>query len=142
MMAMTFFDVVLRSVFNQPIEAATELTRILMAVVVFAVLPVVSFTGKHITVDLLDAWVTGRAQRIRDAFVDLVCGAALILPAMRCAKLAERAREYGDVTEYLNIPAHYLAWFITVFVMLAAVALIVRAIVRLIAPADSIKRNG
>ena len=42
MMIMTFFDVVLRSTVNTPIEAATELTRILMAIVVFSALPVVS----------------------------------------------------------------------------------------------------
>ena len=45
MMIMTFFDVVLRSTINTPIEAATELTRILMAVVVFSALPVVSGRG-------------------------------------------------------------------------------------------------
>ena len=36
MMCMTFADVVLRSSFDAPIEAATELTRILMAIVVFS----------------------------------------------------------------------------------------------------------
>ena len=36
LMAMTFADVVLRSVFNDPIESATELTRLLMAIIVFS----------------------------------------------------------------------------------------------------------
>ena len=54
LMVMTFCDVVLRSVANAPIEAATELTRILMAVVIFSVMPAVSARGDHISVDLTD----------------------------------------------------------------------------------------
>ena len=60
MMVLTFFDVVLRSAVDRPIEAATELTRILMAVVVFSALPVVSGRGEHISVDLLDRVFTYR----------------------------------------------------------------------------------
>ena len=63
MMSMTFFDVVLRSTINTPIEAATELTRILMAVVVFSALPVVSGRAGHISVDVLDWVFTRRAAR-------------------------------------------------------------------------------
>ena len=48
--------------------------------------------------------------------------------------LAERARDYGDVTEYLSIPQFYVGWFITVFTALAAIAMIVVGLLHLFAP--------
>ena len=48
LMVMTFADVILRSAANNPIESATELTRLLMAIIVFSALPLVSWKGDHI----------------------------------------------------------------------------------------------
>ena len=134
MMVMTFFDVVLRSTINTPIEAATELTRILMAVVVFSALPVVSGRAGHISVDVLDWMFTRAAARWRDAVINLGSGAMLWWPAERVIVLAERARSYGDVTEYLGIPQFYIGWFIAVFTFVTAVVLMLRGLVLAFAP--------
>lgn len=135
LMVMTFCDVVLRSVFNAPIEAATELTRILMAILVFAVLPVMSARGDHIAVDLTDGlFARYRLSRLRDGIVYLFSGIMLYWPIQRVWILAERARDYGDVTEYLSIPQFYVGWFITVFTALAAIAMIVVGLLHLFAP--------
>lgn len=134
MMVMTFADVVLRSAFDAPIEAATELTRILMAIVVFSVLPSVSGRGAHIVVDLLDGQFGPRVGRWRDALISLVCAGMLVLPANRVLVLAERARSYGDVTEYLAIPQFYIAWFIAIFVYLTVAALALRGLLLFFAP--------
>ena len=135
MMAMTFADVVMRSAFNTPIEAATELTRIMMAIVVFSSLPMVSGRAEHITVDLLDPIFPDWMARWRDAIIALACGAILWWPAERVVVLAERARSYGDLTEYLEIPQFYIGWFIAVFTYLTAAALIGRGLVLIFAPA-------
>lgn len=132
MMVMTFFDVLFRSLFNNPIEAASELTKLFMAVIVFTVLPVVSARGQHISVDLLDNWFNALATRIRDGVVSLICGVALLWPAERIMVLAERARSYGDLTEFLSIPQFYPGWFIAIFAGITAVALILRGLAILI----------
>ena len=134
LMAMTFADVVLRSAFNSPIAAAPELTRVAMAVVVFSVLPVVSFRGAHVAVDLIDPLFPPAARRWRDAAVSLVCAALLWWPAQRVVDLAERAREFGDLTEFLRIPTFYVGWFIAVSVWAAALALLARALLLVFAP--------
>ena len=134
MMLMTFFDVVLRSTINTPIQAATELTRILMAVVVFSALPVVSGRAGHISVDVLDWVFTRRAARWRDVVINLVTGVILWWPAERVVVLAERARSYGDVTEYLGIPQFYIGWFIAVFTFATALVLLLRGLVLAFAP--------
>ncbi|UWQ92372.1 TRAP transporter small permease [Rhodobacteraceae bacterium M382] len=127
LMAMTFADVILRSAFNAPIEAATELTRLLMALIVFSALPMISFQGHHIAVDLLDGlFARFRLERARDVAISLMCGGMLLWPANRMIDLAERARSYGDQTEYLNIPTYYIGWFIAISAFVTAAALILR----------------
>ncbi len=135
LMAMTFCDVILRSVFNAPIEAATELTRILMAILVFSVLPIVSTTNGHIAVDLTDGFFHRlHLSRARDVVIYVVSGIMLFWPAQRVWVLAERARDYGDVTEYLSIPTYLIGWFITLSVAITALVMIATGLLKAFAP--------
>ncbi|MFT6656909.1 MAG: TRAP-type C4-dicarboxylate transport system permease small subunit [Maritalea sp.] len=135
LMAMTFTDVIMRSAFNAPLEAATELTRMFMAIVVFLVMPIISGSQEHIVVDLADPLFTNKwAIRIRDTLVNLACGAMLIWPARQVVVLAERARDYGDVTEYLAIPQFYIGWFIAILTFVSAFVLLARGLITLFAP--------
>jgi len=135
LMAMTFADVVLRSVFNDPIESATELTRLLMAIIVFSSLPIVSWQGKHIVIDLLDHFFTKTMSRIRNFFVDFISGIVLVWPSYRVWELAERAKSYGDTTEYLQIPQFYVAYFIAIATMITSVVLVIRSVLWIFSPA-------
>lgn len=135
LMVMTFFDVILRSALNNPIESATELTRLFMAIVVFASLPMVSWKGRHIVVDLLDPVYSRKLARLRDIVIDLGCGLALLWPARRVWDLAERARSYGDVTEYLGFPQYLPGWFIAFFTLATAIVFLARGVTRIVAPA-------
>ncbi|WP_170340274.1 TRAP transporter small permease [Ruegeria arenilitoris] len=135
LMVMTFCDVILRSAFNAPIEAATELTRILMAILVFSVLPIISVTNGHIAVDLTDGiFHRLRLSRLRDAVIYILSGVMLYWPVQRVWILAERARDYGDVTEYLSIPTYLVGWFIAASVAITAVVMIITGLVHLFAP--------
>lgn len=137
LMAMTFADVVLRSVLNNPIESATELTRLFMAILVFASLPMVSWKGEHIVVDLLDPLFSRQLARLRDVAIDLFCGVILFWPAIRVWELAERAREFGDVTEYIAFPQHIIGWFIAFFTFATAILYVVRGCVRIFAGSEA-----
>jgi TRAP-type C4-dicarboxylate transport system permease small subunit len=135
LMVLTFADVILRSVFSAPIEAATELTRIAMAVVVFSALPIVSGRADHIVVDLLDPlFRRAGVKRVLDGLITLICGVLLVWPAMRSFDLAERAKSYGDLTEYLSIPVFYLTWFIAFMTLLTAMTMALRGLVVLFRP--------
>ncbi len=135
LMTMTFFDVVLRSTVNDPIESATELTRLLMAIIVFSSLPIVTWRGQHIVVDLLDRFFVRGFARIRNILIDGFCGLVLFWPGYRVWELAARARAYGDTTEYLQIPQFYVAYFIAVATLLTALVLVIRALISVFAPA-------
>ncbi|WP_193140912.1 TRAP transporter small permease [Meridianimarinicoccus sp. MJW13] len=135
LMVMTFSDVILRSSFDAPIEAATELTRIFVAVMVFAVMPHISVTNRHIAVDLTDGiFARFRLTRVRDGLVLILCGGMLSWPVSQVWKLAERTREYGDVTEYLAMPQFLTMWFIAAGITLAAAAMVVAGVLTLVAP--------
>lgn len=138
LMAMTFLDVLMRSAFGNPIESATELTRLFMAIIVFSALPIVSWKGGNIVVDLLDPLFSRRLAHWRDVIIDLFCGVILFWPAKRVWDLAERARSYGDVTEYLNLPQHYAGWFIAFFAFLTALAFLARGLTRVFFPSKVI----
>ncbi len=134
LMTMTFVDVVLRSVANNPIESATELTRFFMAIIVFSSLPIVTWKGSHIVVDLMDPFFSRQLARVRDIVIDLFSGVVLLWPAKRVWELAERARDFGDVTEYLGFPQFVIGWFIAFFTFVTAFVLIARGLVRVFAP--------
>lgn len=142
LMCLTFFDVLMRSIFNAPIEAATELIRMGIAMIVFASLPVLSAQNGHITVDLLDGpFRKLKLERVRDTAVAFVCAVMLWWPAGRIVDLAERARGYGDVTEYLEIPTFYVAYFIAFMTYLTALALLGRAALHAFAPQALVSHN-
>jgi TRAP-type C4-dicarboxylate transport system permease small subunit len=134
MMVMTFADVTLRSTINNPIEWATELTRIFMVIIVFCSLPVVSWRSTHITVDLMDPLFSARMARLRDILIDIISGAALFWPAIRVWEYGDRFQSYGEVTEYMHWPQQYTAWFIAVFTFVTACTLLARGIARIVAP--------
>jgi TRAP-type C4-dicarboxylate transport system permease small subunit len=135
LMMLTFLDVVMRSAFNAPIQAATELIRISIAIIVFSALPLLAARDQHISVDLLDGvFQRFRLARWRDGIVTLVCGVMLYFPAERVITLAERERSYGDKTEYLAIPTFYLGWFIAIMTFVTAAVMVVRGCIILFAP--------
>ena len=135
LMVMTFCDVILRSSFNAPIQAATELTRIFVAVMVFAVLPHVSVTITiSASISPTGSFRRYRLDRIRDGLMLIASAVMLIWPVQRVVVLAERTRSYGDVTEYLAIPQFYMMWFIAIATGTAAASMAVAGLLHLAAP--------
>jgi TRAP-type C4-dicarboxylate transport system permease small subunit len=124
LMAMTCVDVAGRYLFNQPLDGATELTRLMLAVIVFAVLPVVSWREQHVSVDLLDNVFPHRLTNARQLLLNLVSAVAMAGLAHRIWQLAYRARDYGDMTEYLHIPIYPLIFFISILCGLAGALLL------------------
>ena len=128
LMAITCVDVAGRYFFNSPLHSATELTRILMAIVVFCGLPVACMREEHITVDLLDSFSPKSIINVRQAIMNLIAAAAMAGVGWRVQALAFRAMEYGDTTEFLQIPLHYINFFISVMSIVTALALLYNGI--------------
>lgn len=135
LMVMTFLDVTMRSVFNASIQEATELTRIFMAVLVFASLPVLMARGGAISIDLLDPLFRRIGiERGLAALVSLFTGLILFWPVQRLWVLVVRTRSYGEVTEYLHIPQYLVLGFIAVAVAVTGLAAMARGVFLLLRP--------
>lgn len=108
LMVLTASDVIGRYFFNSPIDGATELTEIGVAIVVFAALPVISWRGESIVVDLFDGFYSPRIALWRQRVVYVIGACALVYMAQRVLVLGERSLSYGEVTEYLGIAKGYV----------------------------------
>ncbi len=131
MVFLTVGDVIGRYFFNAPIDGATELTRLGMAVVIFTALPVISARGEHICVDLFDSFYSPKIARWRDGIIDILFGAGLIFLLPRIHVLALRVLDYGEYTEYLEIPLYYVNYFFLFWVAVSALCLIIRGVLLL-----------
>lgn len=118
----TFCDVVGRYVFNAPITGAYEIVQFLMAGIVAAAMPVVTYRRLHVTIDLLDALLPRAARRVQSVVVDGVCMVVLGGVAWRLWLLGAEHQEYGDVTVFLALPIHPLAYAIAVIMGVAALS--------------------
>ena len=123
LMAMTCVDVVGRYFFNSPLDGATELTQLMMGVIIFAVLPTVCFREEHISVDLMDIWFPERLINSRQLVISIITTVAMSAVAWRVWIVAERTTEYGDSTEFLGIAYAPIYYFVSVMCAFSAIAI-------------------
>lgn len=123
-MLLTVADVVGREVFNSPVFAAVEITTLLMPLLVFAVLPYVTYNEEHISVDLIDliyppAWVNIRQIVLTIIMIPLLAGVT-----WQMIDLAIEWKGNLDLTEDLRFPKWYIAWFIAILTGATAILLL------------------
>ena len=104
MMLLTFVDVVLRYLFNAPIRGAFEVSETMMAVLIFAGLPMVSRNGEHIVIDSLIRLAPTVLRKAGALLVQLGWAAALVGMAWLLWLKATRFAAAGDVTQTLKLP--------------------------------------
>lgn len=104
MMTLTFVDVVLRYFFNSPIKGGFEVTEMMMAVLIFAGLPLVSRKNEHVTIDAFDRFFPAGVRRVLHVIIHLVCAMTLVGMAWLLYRKAGNFAEIGDITQTLKFP--------------------------------------
>lgn len=122
MVALTFVDVIGRRLFNTPVFGATDITEHLMALIVFAGLPLLTAKRGHLSIDLLDAWLLRPGFRWWHKVVDVLVAAVLALIAWRYFLSIGEAYDIKEVSPALTIPRAWAYTFIAVTCAIAAVA--------------------
>src|SRR3546814_7503451 len=101
-MVCTFVDVVGRYVFNSPLPGALELTEIMMASLIFTILPVVSARSDHITVDLLVLPRSSMLRRIQNLAINVTSAIMLAVLAWQLwLHAADRSEEHTSELQSL-----------------------------------------
>jgi TRAP-type C4-dicarboxylate transport system permease small subunit len=111
MMALTFVDVVGRYFLNAPVSGSAEATELMLAVIVFAGLPLAAAAREHIQIDLLEHMLSDRARRIQARFGFSVAAVVTAFVAWRLALRALELGRFNDLSSHLGFPVAWLAWF-------------------------------
>lgn len=122
MVALTFVDVVGRRLFNTPVFGANDITEHLMAVIVFAGLPLLTARRGHLSIDLLDAWLLRPSQRWWHKVVDVLIAGVLGLIAWQYFLSVSEALSISEVSPALTIPRAWMYSFMSAACAIAAVA--------------------
>ena len=121
MMLLTVVDVVARYVFNRPLRGAFEVTELMLLVLIFAGLPLVSFSDEHAVMDFIDRVLGMRSQRRLERFVQLLSAAFMFLLTWLVWLKANRIWGYRDTTDVLRIVYGPFVYFMAVTLALAGV---------------------
>jgi len=119
MMFLTVVDVVARYAFNRPLRGAFEVTELMLLVLIFAGLPLVSFSDEHATMDFIDRILGPRSQRWLEALVQLINAAFMFLLTWLVWLKADRIWGYRDSTDVLRIVYGPFVYFMAVTLGLA-----------------------
>lgn len=128
MMALTAADVFGRYVLDAPISGAFEIVQYLMAIVVFAALPVTTASDNHLSVSLIPTTLRGPIGRAHRIFIRLVSAIALFVIAWRMASQAQILASSQQVSGYLEFPLAPIAAVMAVFASLAFLIIFVRLV--------------
>ncbi len=132
LMALTCVDVLGRYLFNSPLHGGTEMTEIGLAVMVFAAMPVITWRGGHIVVDLLDRFLGSKVVKVLSLFAALVMSSSLYFLALRIFELGERSIRRGVVTEFLAMPTGYIVQYIAIMSWATAFGMITYGVYRIL----------
>lgn len=122
MVTLTFTDVIGRRLFNMPVYGANDITEHLMAIIIFAGLPLLTLQRNHLSVDLFDHWLLRPQWRLWHKAVDVLIAAILGLIAFEYYIAIGEARMIDEVSQALNVPRAWMYTFICITTSLAAIA--------------------
>ena len=132
LMVLTCIDVVGRYFFSRPLVGATELTEIGLAVVIFAAMPVITWRGGQIVVDLVDMFVSPKVLQVLALISTLLMTASLYFVAWRIYDLGARNLKRGIVTDFLFIPTGLVIQYIAILSWITAAGLILQLFIQVI----------
>jgi len=136
MVLLTFADVFLRYIFGSSIPGTTELTELLMVIVVFSSIAITQWQKSHVTMDIL----TSRLQEPASALVEVVTGLWSVVIVLFCVWTTLRyGMKTSSVTLVLRISLEPFIYFSSFGFCLLAVALLAQLFECL---ASSVRMNG
>jgi TRAP-type C4-dicarboxylate transport system permease small subunit len=119
MMLLTVVDVIARYIFSRPVRGAFEVTELMLVVLIFAGLPLVSFSEEHAVMDFIDRVTGARGRRFLRRAVEAASAAFMFLLAWLTWLKADRIWAYRDATDVLRIVYGPFVYFMAVTLALA-----------------------
>ncbi|WP_028470685.1 TRAP transporter small permease [Neptunomonas japonica] len=112
LMILTCADVFGRYFFGNSVDGTTELTEIGIAILVFAEMPIVTWRGGHIVVDILDKIWSNTVLKALGLLSALLMSGSLYYLGVRIFQFADRSFRREEITELLEIPVGIIVQYI------------------------------
>ena len=119
MMALVFFDVLGRYLFSSPITGAFEIIEFLLALLIFAGLPLVTMSRSHITIGMFDDVARGRGKWLQQGLIALCSAGALLFIAERLLRQAQDMEAAQKITGYLETPVAPVVYVLALLAFLS-----------------------
>jgi TRAP-type C4-dicarboxylate transport system permease small subunit len=132
MMTITAIDVIGRYLLNTPVPGGFEIVQYLMAIVIFASLPLTTAAERHLAVSVLENRFRGITRYIYRIVMLLISLIALAVIAWRMGVQAEVLGRSRQVSGFLQLPLAPIAWTMTALAALAALVAAVKLAAELI----------
>jgi TRAP-type C4-dicarboxylate transport system permease small subunit len=126
MMMLTTVDVAGRALLNVPIKGSDEIVSFLLAILIFASLPLVTWDERHITVRLFDQWIVGRLHRALDVLLSAISTIVVAVVAYRLwvqGVLMSQGQHITGALEWPIAPVAFLMSGLAAFTALVLVGL-------------------
>ena len=91
---------------------------------IFAAMPVITWRGGHIVVDLIDGFISSKTIKLLTLISAVIISSSLFLVAFRIFALGERNLRREVVTEFLKIPEAYIIFYIAIMCWVTAATMI------------------
>jgi TRAP-type C4-dicarboxylate transport system permease small subunit len=147
MMFMITADVIMRYVFNSPIQGTFELSEFCLVWIVFLSIAYIQSHKGHIKIDIATSWMPMKGQMILDIFSYFLGIAFFAIVFWQSGKMAWNAWVIKDHTmglvEFPLWPAKFLVPYGAGLICLQFLSNIVQDISRILSPAiDGIEKKG
>lgn len=126
LIAVTCIDVVGRYLMNQPFGGAYELTQIFLAALVFVALPLTSYDGGHVEVDLALHLFPRPVQRALGRLAGIVSAVVLAYFSWRLVLIGIDQVESGTRSASLALPMAPVAFLAAACCVVSALAMVMR----------------
>ena len=112
LVALTFYDVLLRYFFSTPLRGRQDIVEMGMVLTLMMSAPYTWRVAGHISVDLYEAIPIAPLEITRRLLVRLVVAGVFVLIAWRSIQAAEDAMLFNEATNMILIPHIYFIWLI------------------------------
>lgn len=131
MMTVTAIDVIGRYALNTPVPGGFEIVQYLMAIIIFASLPLTTAAERHLTVSVFENRFRGTTRHIYRIAMLSISLVALAVIAWRMGVQADVLGRSQQVSGFLQLPLAPIAWTMTALACLAASVAAVKLVVEL-----------
>jgi len=131
LMLITLVDVLGRNLFNLPLPASFEITRLTLGMMVFVALPLISANDEHVTIGLFNGLFRGRAANRKQFVVSLFVAFLCVVWARELWVQAAALAQQNEVMMFLKIRLAPFVYAMSVLTLLTAVIHLVQAWLRL-----------